>query len=98
MNDAPFGFYPWLVRWSDVVVILFGGFALVLALYLAVRGGREGRRAEHVPGSRPPLRDYAGLVKTDSHPMTAFIAFLIVVGFGWAIWYIVRTGALGLKY
>lgn len=98
MNEGGVGFYPWLVRWQDVVMILFGGFALVLALYLAVRGGREGRREEHAPGTRPPLREYAGLVKSDSHPMTAFIAVLIVVGFAWAIWYIVRIGVLGLKY
>ncbi len=97
MDSRSVGFYPWTVNWQDVLYIVLGGLLLIAGIYLSARGGRDRHRTTDHPG-KPPLRNYAGIVRTDSNPATVFVLVFSVLIILWAVWYVVQIAALGLKY
>ena len=95
--ERPIEFYPWMVDWSTVIVIVGLGTAFALFVYLSMRQGRVERSNRDTAG-KPPIHEYAGLTGSDSNRMTLFLwLFFIFIGL-WGIGYVINIARNGLGY
>jgi len=95
--DRGIDFYPWLLDWTTVLVIVGLGLASAFLLYVSMRQGRVERSNKDTAGKRP-IHTYAGLLGTDSNRPTLFLVIFFVLMGLWGLGYVINIAIHGLGY
>lgn len=94
--NQPTAFYPWRIDWHTIIVMMVGSAVIIVALYLALRGGRE--RERQPKENALPVHRFAGVISEGSGKPTVFMVVFIVFMLFWAIGYVAYSVMYGLKY